>query len=278
MSQSGEHTSFVRSGNAELAVTSWGTGGSPVVALHPGVGDLRIWRWCAPAWAEAGYRVVAYDRRGFGTTRYRTEPHDDLADLRAVTAASDARPAVIVGNSRGGGLALDLALAQPDHVTALVLIAPSPSGYPDEDWPLTVAEAELDRRIEAAEAAGDLETVNRLEVHYWLDGTEQPEGRVSGPPRDLMLDMNGRALHSDPMGDSEERPPAWPLLGGVTVPTLVLVGEHDLTGIRQIGDRLVERLPHARLAEIEGTAHCPSLDQPELLNAHVLEFLASLGV
>ena len=117
------------------------------MALHPGVGDRRIWQWCAPVWAEAGLRVVAYDRRGFGDTVYEAEPHDDLADLLAVTAATDARPAVVVGNSRGGGLALDLALAHPDHVTALVLIAPSPSGYPSDEWNVVAAEAEQERAL-----------------------------------------------------------------------------------------------------------------------------------
>ena len=160
--------------------------------MHPGVGDRRIWQWCAPVWGEAGHRVVAYDRRGFGETVYVAEPHDDLDDLLAVTAATDARPAVVVGNSRGGGLALDLALAHPDHVTALVLIAPSPSGYPSDDWKEIDAETEQDASIERAEEAGDLDEVNRLEVRYWLDGVEQAEGRVQGPPRALMLDMNGR--------------------------------------------------------------------------------------
>ena len=91
---------------------------------NDGTGDRRIWQWCAPVWAEAGHRVVAYDRRGFGETVHVAEPHDDLADLMAVTAQSDARPAVVVGNSRGGRLALDLALAHPDHVTALAWALP----------------------------------------------------------------------------------------------------------------------------------------------------------
>ena len=81
----------VPSSKAELAVTTWGTTGPAVVALHPGVGDRRIWQWCAPVWAEAGLRVVAYDRRGFGETVYVAEPHDDLADLLAVTGGRPTR-------------------------------------------------------------------------------------------------------------------------------------------------------------------------------------------
>lgn len=92
----------VASGRAALAASTWGDTGQPLVALHPGVADRRVWGQCAPVWAAAGHRVVAYDRRGFGDTRAEEEPHDDIADLLAVTAATAARPAVLVGNSRGG--------------------------------------------------------------------------------------------------------------------------------------------------------------------------------
>ena len=268
--------SRVPSGRAELAVTQWGSDGTSIVALHPGVGDSRIWRWCAPMWAESGCRVVAYDRRGFGDTRSEEEPHDDLTDLLAVSAATDTRPAVIVGNSLGGGLALDLALAYPDHVAGLVLIAPSLSGYPDDDWPATAAETQQDQLIEEANTAGDLELVNRLEVHYWLDGVEQPEGRVRGPARDLMLAMNARALHAAAVGENTAREPVWPLLGHISSPTLIVAGEHDLPGIALLCTRVAASLPNARLTTIPDTAHCPSLDQPEALSEIVLEFGADV--
>lgn len=268
-------TMWVLSGRAELAVARWGTEGPAIVALHPGVGDSRIWQWCAPAWAEAGFRVIAYDRRGFGKTRYVAEPHDEVEDLLAVTAANDGRPAVIIGNSKGGGLALDLASAHADDVRALVLIAPSPSGYPDE-WPVSAAESELDTRIEQAEATGDLEQVNRLEVHYWLDGPAQPEGRVVGEPRELMLDMNLRALRAEPVGDSAERQPAWSALGQITVPVLVIVGSYDELGTPGMCSALRDALPDARLVTMAGSAHCPSLDRPDELNRIVIEFIDSL--
>lgn len=270
-------SSTTLSGQAELAVTTWGVEGTPIVALHPGVGDSRIWQWCAPGWAHAGNVAVAYDRRGFGGTQYVPEPHDDVTDLRAVTLATNARPAVIVGNSRGGGLALDLALAHPDHVAGLVLIAPAPSGYPDDDWPTIAAEAEQDELIEKADQSGDLDLVNRLEVRYWLDGVEQPEGRVEGPPRELMIEMNGRALRAPPIGDAAQRPPAWPLLEQITVPVLVVAGEYDLPGVARLCAQLAAALPDARMTTIQRSAHCPSLDQPEDLSRVVIEFVESIA-
>ena len=110
----------VMSGTARLSAWTWGTTGPAVVALHPGVGDSRIWSSCAARWAAAGHSVVGYDRRGFGDTRCSPEPHDDLDDLLAVMNAASIESAVVVGNSRGGGLAIDLALAHPERVRGLV--------------------------------------------------------------------------------------------------------------------------------------------------------------
>lgn len=268
-------TEWVRSGSAELAVAAWGPDDAArtVVALHPGVGDARIWRWCAPTWVDAGLRVVAPDRRGFGATRYAAEPHDDLADLVAVTEALSVRPAIVVGNSMGGALALDLAVARPDDVEALVLLSPAASGYDESDWPTTEAEDALDHEIAAAEESGDLDAVNRLEVRYWLDGVEEPEGRVGGDARDLMVEMNRWALGADPTGEPAERPAAWPSLGRISVPVVVAVGEHDLPGFSVLGRALAAEIDGARFVTVRGAAHCPSLDAPDAVADLVLSVL-----
>ena len=263
----------VVSGGAQLAVSAWGDLGPTILALHPGVADSRVWQRCAPAWVADGYRVIAYDRRGFGNTTCEAEAHDDLNDLLAVTQATEATPAVVVGNSMGGGLALDLALANPDNVNALILIAASPTGYNYTDWPTAPAEAALDDLVAAAEAAGDLELVNRLEVRYWLDGVDQPEGRVRGATRDLMLEMNGRALHADPIGESTARVPAWDRLSEIAIPTLVVVGEHDLPGVQLQCSEIADAIPLGQMVTIAESAHCPSLDRPEELTKLMLEFL-----
>ena len=62
----------------------------------------------------------------------------------------------------------------------------------------------LDDEWEKAEERGDLATVNRLEARVWLDGPAAAEGRVSGAPRDLFLEMNGRALDADDPGESRD--------------------------------------------------------------------------
>jgi len=267
---------WVHSGAADLAVSVHGAG-TPILALHAGVCDRRSWQWCAPTWADAGFRTIAYDRRGFGDTRYETEAYDSLADLRAVSAATQARPAVVVGNSMGGMLAIDLALSHPDEVLALVLIGSLPSGAPDEAWRQSdaevAAEAAVQAAAQAAARAGDIDRLNRAEVHYWLDGPGEATGRVSGPPRDLMLEMNGRALAAAPPGDDADTGEAWPRLRELKVPTLLVVGEHDETGLWPLTEMMAALIPTARVERLAGTAHCPMLDRPDELARLVADFV-----
>jgi pimeloyl-ACP methyl ester carboxylesterase len=247
-----------------------------MLLLHPGVGDSRIWRWCAPSWAGVGFDMVAYDRRGFGGTRYEPEPHDDLDDLAAIHAVGAARrPAVLVGNSRGAELAMAFALSWPRAVSALVLIAPVVSGYDTSDWPTSGGEAALDEAIAEAEQAGDLDLVNRLEARYWLDGADQPSGRVKGAPRTLFTTMNAEALRAPSVGDAAGHPPIWPRLADITCPVLVVVGQHDLPGIVRQCHELADALPDATCVEIDDSAHCPSLDQPAALSAVVTGFASA---
>ena len=265
-------------GTVELAVSRWGDEGPAMVLLHPGVGDRRIWRWCAPAWAESGFRVVAHDRRGFGDTVYDPSVHDDVDDRAAVMDAASATPAIVVGNSRGGELAVEFARRHPERVAALVLIAPFLHGYDLASWEACDAEEALDDRIAAASETGDLDEVNRLELHYWLDGVEQPEGRVQGEARTLMADMNGRALRAPSPGDTPDRPDLWAGAAELDHPTLVVVGDLDLPGLRRLARELATSMRHARFAEIAGAAHCPSLDQPDALTALVASFARDVGL
>ena len=266
----------VRSGRAELHADVFGPeearGGAPgMLLMHAGVADRRGWGPLVGALA-ARYRGVAFDRRGFGETTYEPEPHSPIDDALAVMDAAGLARVVAVGNSQGGRVALDLALTHPDRVGGLVLIAAAVRGAP-VPGELSPRLAEIDRAIDAAEAAGDLDEVNRLEARLWLDGPEAAEGRVRGAARDLFLDMNGRALAAPDPGREASVPPAWDLVGKVDVPVLVAVGELDLPHVVERSALLAARLPQATLVVLPDVAHLPALEGSAALIAAVLDFL-----
>jgi pimeloyl-ACP methyl ester carboxylesterase len=265
------------SGRAALAydVAGGGDDRPPVLLLHAGVADRRSWAPVIEALGP-GRATIAFDRRGYGETRYEAEPYSHVDDTLAVLAAAGpsahTRRVAVVGASMGGRTALDLALAHPDRVAALVLIGAAVRGAPATDAAgLPEPELRLAEAIEAADEARDLDAVNRLEAHMWLDGPRSPEGRVTGTPRDLFLDMNGKTLAAfaalDP-GPEAELPSAWDRLEDVTAPTLVLVGDLDRTDCRMRSAALAERIPHAGLQILPGTAHLPHLEaHPACLDA-----------
>lgn len=261
----------VESGSARLAYDVTGTG-PPVVLLHPGVADRRCWAATVAALAPR-YRVIAYDRRGFGETEYEPEPHDPRADLAALLDTLEIERAAIVANSRGGRVAIDFTLALPDRVAALVLVASAMRGGPAPVAPPEI-EAMADR-IDELEAAGDTEAQNAAEARLWLDGPTRPEGTVGGAARELFLDMNRRALTAVDPGPEYEPDDggAWSHLPEISAPTLSVVGLHDLPHLIERSRQIADLVADGTLVTLAESAHLPQLDDPDTFNSLVSEFL-----
>src|SRR4051794_5889410 len=181
-----------------LAADGWRGAGPTVVLLHAGVADRRGWTGVGDRLAATGLDVVAYDRRGFGATPPGEGRFTHLDDLRAVLdATAGDRPAWLVGNSMGGALALDAALALPERIAGLVLLAPAVSGSPEAE-DLDQPTLDLVARLDDA----DGEEALRLETWLWLDGPAEPEGRVGGGARELALEMHRAIMAHGAPGDA----------------------------------------------------------------------------
>lgn len=268
---------FATSGRAQLAYDSSGVdGGADVLLIHAGVNDRRSWQHVVER-LGADHRCVAYDTRGYGETTYeREDGWSPVADAVAVLDAAGLGRPIVVACSMGGQTAIDLALAHPDRVAALLLIGTAVRGAPYPD--LTEGPtAELNARIEAADAVGDLEEVGRLDAWMWLDGPAAPEGRVGGPARELFFDMNGRALRAEDPGAQAEIAPAWPRLGEITAPTLLMVGRLDAEEILVIDEQAAELIPGARLRFLDGVAHVPQLEGDPATLDEIAAFVDRLG-
>src|SRR5919197_3597014 len=149
----------VSTGKARLTGVQDGAG-EAIVFLHAGVCDKRMWRDQMAAFADR-YRVVAYDRRGFGESAYQAETFSHMHDLAAVLDELKIERATLVGCSQGGRFAVDFALAHPKRVARLVLVAPAIGGAPQpEQLP-----ADIEALLEEAERAQDqkhFELVNQI--------------------------------------------------------------------------------------------------------------------
>lgn len=251
---------------ASLAAERWAGDGQPVVLLHSGVTDRRSWYAVAEA-LQPTTGVVAYDMRGYGETAGVTYGFSHLDDLNAVLDEVATGPVWLVGSSMGGEIAIDATLATPERVKGLVLLAPAVSGAPEP----STFDADTDRLVrmwEAAQTSGEIDEINRIEMWLWLDGPSAPEGRVSGPARDLALAMNAIALKNEiPEESGKSGITAWSRLEEISVPVTVACGNLDLPFIVARSRELADWLPQSRFEMFEGMAHLPYLEQPAVVAA-----------
>jgi pimeloyl-ACP methyl ester carboxylesterase len=253
----------VRSGRADLAVSMAGEG-TAVVFLHAGVADRRMW-WSQLAMFSASHCVIAYDRRGFGETRYKSEPHNLVQDLDAVLETVGIERAVLVGCSQGGRIAIDYALTYPERTEGLILVAPAISGAPAvSEYPDRIQR--LFDEMELAERNGDVDWQNKLEAHAWLDGPAEDEGRVSGSVRELFLDMNALALRASAPGKETGVLKAYARLAELEMPVEIVSGELDFPHINERNKHLRSTVRRGHLTVMPAVAHLPSLEAPAKFN------------
>jgi 3-oxoadipate enol-lactonase len=226
-----------------------GGAGRPLVLLHPGVGDSRIWDGILPALTPK-YRVIRYDARGFGRSPAATEEYSQLLDLLAVLDHFGIERAHFSGCSGGGGTVVDLALAEPARVRSMVLLAPGISGYA---WP---AEPELDAEFDALVAAGDEDRLVDLTIRIW--GAAGPDPFISDLARSAT-----RALGSQRFQRPD--PPAFDCLGEITAPSVIMVGDLDRPGLIESNEQAAARIPGCTLIRMAGADHYPTVRDPELV-------------
>ncbi|HEV2914515.1 MAG TPA: alpha/beta hydrolase [Pyrinomonadaceae bacterium] len=247
--------------------------GHPLVLVHAGIADLRMWDEQFDAFA-AHYRVIRYDRRGFGRTTSRSEPFSHHQDLQSVMCFFGLEGSYLLGCSQGGKTILDFALEYPSMAKALVLVASAVGGFA-----FSGAAARQQSELEEAELRGDVARVNELELQIWVDGPHRTPSEVDTGLRERVREMNLIALNAEIDAGQEQplEPPAVDRLEEIGVPTLIVSGELDTPKTLAAADLLAEKIPASRSVVINGTAHLPNMERPEEFNQYVLGFLKSLG-
>lgn len=261
---------------ATLAYAEDGEAGRPpVVLLHAGIADRRMWRHQAAA-LGAGHRVIRPDLRGYGESDLPAEPFAHHDDVVGVLDALDVERAVLVGCSFGGAVAIDTALAHPERVSGLALIGSALSGH---EW--SDEANELWERLAGGVDPEDLDATAAAEVRFWVVGPERRPEDVDPALLAFATEMDRHALAAEAaLGDVTVReldPPAVGRLGEIRVPALVTAGAADVPDIRLLADRLGAEIPQGRrLPDIPDAAHLLPLERPAQINAALLTFLTEI--
>ena len=241
--------------------------GPAVICVHGWTLDLDMWE---PQVAELSrdYRVIRFDRRGFGLSSGLPSLCDDVEDLAALCRLLGLSRVALVGMSQGARVVLRVAETHPALVASLVL-----DGVPElEGIPTANESKELPFRHfrEVAQTRGM--PAFREE---WLNN---PLARLTTghkPTLDLLARMVARYPGKDLTDDRQPPafPPSPPGLEALSVPVLLISGEYDLPGRRQAANALARRLPHAERAEISMARHLCNLDNPRAYSSAVRSFL-----
>ncbi len=248
--------------------------GPEIVLLHEGICDSRMWD---PQWEQwsRSYRLLRCDFRGYGRSSLDPGPYASARDVIELLDRHAFERAALVGVSLGGRVALEVALAVPERVRALVLVG---SGLPGHDW-----SQELRATWEEEEAAlrgGDLDRAVEVSLRTWVDGPRRRPEDVNGEVRARVAEMQRRALELQlPVEEDEEEllvEDVAERLKEVKALTLVLTGEEDQPDILAIADRLAREIPGARRATISNTAHVPSMERSREFDELVLGFLETV--
>jgi 3-oxoadipate enol-lactonase len=228
-----------------------------------------------PQWATFPpvHRTLRYDIRGFGRSPVTSPVVENARDLIELLGEIGFERAALVGVSLGGRIAVEVAVARPELVSALVLVgAGLPGQVPsDELKSFGVAEEEALER-------GDLEAAAEINVRMWVDGPRRSPDQVDPVVRKLVHEMTRRSFELQlPVPDAEEKrlvPDLAERLSEIEAPTLILVGEEDIDHMHRAADGLEREIPNARRASIPNAAHVPNLERPEEFDRLVLSFLA----
>lgn len=233
-------------------------GGPAVVLLHAGTGSAQMWRLQTPVFAQAGLRVIAYDRRGYGKSEGAPE---GIAsdDLRGLLDQLKIERAHLVGTAAGAIVAIDFALSFPGRVRGLV-VANSHVGVQDEEY------AQMQRRLRPSPQFEQLPAAVR-EL-----GPSYRAANAAGEQEWIALERSSRAAGTPTMPKSRNRI-TFAALEALAVPTLLLSGDADLYMPPSVLRMLEKRIRGSKAAVIPECGHSAYWEQPALFNKTVLDFI-----
>ena len=261
-----------------LFVKDWGQG-RPVILIHGWPLSADSWDPQAMALAEAGYRVIAYDRRGFGRSDQPWSGYDydtlsdDLADVMAETGVTD--DAALVGFSMGGGeVARYLSRHRGKGVSQVALVGSVvPYMLKTDDNPDGVPQDQLQEIADNIKADRPKFFRTFFDQFYGV-------GFITSPVSEETLDLSWNTAMqaglkptlacAEAFGTTDFRPD----LSSFTVPTLVIHGTADQTvPIDATGRAVATAVPNATLIEYDGAPHGLFATESDRLTQDLLAFL-----
>jgi len=239
--------------------------GDWIVLVHDGNLHSVTWDEQFPVYAR-DYRVVRYDRRGYGKSSYPDKPYSNIEDLEEVFRQLNIDKATVMGMSAGGALSIDFTLAHPEKVTRLVLVGAVVSGHGFSEHGRTRGGRLTEETLSDPAKLADY-MCHRDPYTFW-EGN--PEARKRGYAYLMSSLQNYRR---DKYRSRRPARAALPNLGEIKVPTMIVVGEYDLPDCHAVAGILEVGIAGSSRIVLAKSAHIAPLEQPAAFNELTLAFL-----
>ena len=248
---------------ADLWYQDTGGNNTPIVFLHATSGNTQAWEQQLPAFTQAGYRAIAYDRRGWGQSRNTSvEPPTTYAadDLHALVQQLALPRLHLVSTAAGGSTALDYTLTYPDTLRSLVI----------SHW----GGGLLRRDPEYARTGGSYETIPEFQsLPAWFRELG-PTYRVADPAGvDRWIQIEKASRHPTAPREKMRHDFTLKLLETIETPTLMLASGADLYAAPPMIRTMASRIPTGNFALVPEAGHAAHWEQPQTWNRLVLDFI-----
>jgi pimeloyl-ACP methyl ester carboxylesterase len=239
-----------------------GGAGAPVVLLHAASGSTLMWERQVPALRAAGYRVIAFDRVGWGKSELDegATPGTAADDLQALLAVLKVDRFHLVGTAAGGFVAFDYALSFPDRLRTLT-VANSIGGVQDEDYQA------LGRRLRPSPQ------FDALPVEIREVGPAFRAADAAGTARWVELSQRSRQARALPSPQTFKNRITLARLDSIRVPTLLISGGADMYAPPPVMRMFADHLNGAQTINVPDAGHSTFWEQAELFNRSLIAFL-----
>jgi proline iminopeptidase len=285
--------SHIDVGGAELYARDLGKGPA-IIVLHGGPDFDQSYLLPEMDRLADSYRLIYYDQRGRGKSANNVRPEDvtlasDIADLEKVRQYFHLESVTLLGHSWGTVIALEYALKYAERVSHLILMNPGPASREDyvqlrKDWLEKRPDAMAQRKAIAETAAykeGDPEAVTayyRIHFKPALARQEDYEKLIARMRSSFTKEgvLKARAVEDRLMQETWSRPDydLLPKLKTLTIPTLVLSGDHDFIP-PATAEHIAQAIPNARLITLKGCGHFTFMECPAETHKQFDGFFAS---
>jgi 3-oxoadipate enol-lactonase len=242
--------------------------GVPVVFLHGGFGDRRMWNDQFAEFAKY-YYVVRYDQRGFGKSQKPTAAYSPVSDLEMLLDHLKIDKAHLVGNSMGGYLAIDFARQKPSRVRSITVVAAGPSGLepPKED---------TDRMIAVFKIAKD-EGLNKATAMWIQNPMVAVTSKLpkTAPLLKTMIEDNASIFEMRFWPFEQTNPPAVKRLNEIKVSSLIIIGDKDTPAVHAAAEAAATGIAGAKQVTMKDADHLPQMDNPDEFNRILKDFLST---